>query len=278
MAASSVGEALEAAVDAITAAGVATPRLDAEVMLEHATGLDRTRFVTDPAMPMPGGSAKEFAAMVRRRVAREPVAYIIGVKGFRRILLECDGRALIPRPETELLVEVAIGLAPRRVLDVGTGAGAVALAIADEVEGAEIVATDTSAPALTLARRNAHRLGLSDRVRFEAGSVPRGTFDLVVANLPYVPSPAGLAPEITKWEPREAIFGGPDGLDVIREVMSELGPPGSGARAQTRAVALEIGEGQGTEVAALVEQAGFTATEGRLDLAVIERVIVGKAP
>ena len=133
---------------------------------------------------------------MRRRLRREPLAYIVGTKGFRRIELAVDRRVLVPRPETELLVEVALERRPGRVLDVGTGSGAIALAVADELPEAEVVATDTSPGALEVARANAARLGLADRVRFEAGTVPEGeSFDLVLANLPYVAEAdwAGLA-------------------------------------------------------------------------------------
>ena len=136
---------------------------------------------------MDSGAARRFGAMVRRRVRREPVAYILGRKGFRHLDLWVDSRALIPRPETELLVEIAVELEPGSVLDVGTGSGAVALAVADELPEADVTATDTSEDALALARENAERLGLAERVAFERGTVPPGRrFDLVVANLPYV--------------------------------------------------------------------------------------------
>src|SRR6185437_15830759 len=135
------------------------------------------------------------------------------------IELAVDSRVLVPRPETELLVEVALERRPGRVLDIGTGSGAIALAVADELPGAEIVATDTSPSALEVARANAERLGLAGRVRFEAGTVPAGErFDLVLANLPYVAESdwAGLEPEVTKWGPREALLAGPDGPAAYR--------------------------------------------------------------
>lgn len=167
-----VKEALSAAFDALRAAGVETPRLDAEVLLAEANGWDRAALAAHPEAEIPAGAARRFGEMVRRRLRREPVAYILGRKGFRRIELAVDRRVLVPRPETELLVELALELRPRSVLDVGTGSGAVALAIADELPGCEVTATDTSAAALEVARANAERLGLSDRVRFEAGSLP----------------------------------------------------------------------------------------------------------
>ena len=166
---------------------------------------------------MPAAAARLFGEMVRRRLRREPVAYILGRKGFRRMELAVDRRVLVPRPETELLVELALEVKPRSVLDVGTGSGAIALAVADELPGCEVTATDTSPAALEVARANAERLGLADRVRFLEGTLPEGeSFDLVLANLPYVAErdwPA-LQPEVTQWEPREALLAGPDGLDA----------------------------------------------------------------
>jgi release factor glutamine methyltransferase len=185
--AGTVGEAIAAATAAIEAAGGDSPRLDAELLLAEATGLSRAAIAAGPDAGVPADAARRFGAMVRRRVMREPVAYILARKGFRRIELRVDGRALIPRPETELLVDVALELAPARVLDVGTGSGAVALAVADELPAACVVATDTSPGALALARENAKRLGLSERVSLVQGTLPRGaSFDLVLANLPYV--------------------------------------------------------------------------------------------
>src|SRR6185503_6085038 len=197
-------EALTAASDALTAAGVADARLDAELLLAEATGWGRARLAAEPDAGVERGAARRFGEMVRRRIRREPVAYILGRKGFRGLELAVDGRALIPRPETELLVDVALELAPRTVLDVGTGSGAVALAVADELPGAAVTATDTSETALVLARENAERLGLSGRVSFASGTVPDGEFDLLLANLPYVAAGewAGLEPEIREFEPR----------------------------------------------------------------------------
>jgi release factor glutamine methyltransferase len=177
---------------------------------------------------------------------------------------------LVPRPETELLVELALELRPRRALDVGTGSGAVALAIADELPGCEVLATDTSPAALEVARGNAERLGLSDRVDLRLGSVPEEeSFDLVVANLPYVAEGewAGLEPEVTEWEPREALLAGPDGLDAFREIVPRVGPG---------RLALEVGQGQAEAVAELMAGCGFEGIERRIDLAGIERAVLGR--
>lgn len=275
--AGTVAQALGAAADALAAAGVGTPRLDAELLLAEATGRDRAALAAGPERGVEAAAGREFGAMIRRRVGREPVAYILGRKGFRHIDLRCDPRALVPRPETELLVEIALERRPRSVLDVGTGTGAIALAVADELPDAEVVAVDTSPGALALARENAGALGLAGRVAFELGSLPSPRpFDLVLANLPYVADRdwPSLAPEITRHEPREALLGGEDGLDPIRGLLSALAPGGAAGLA-AGAVALEIGIGQAEEVAALVAAAGFAPVATRRDLVGIERVVVG---
>jgi len=284
-----VAEALTAATDALRAAGVGEPRLDAELLLAHVSGRDRASLIADPGATLSAAEARRFAELVRRRLRREPLAYIVGTKGFRRLELTVDSRVLVPRPETELLVEVALERRPGRVLDVGTGSGAIALAVADELPAAEVVATDTSPGALEVARANAARLGLADRVSFVAGTVPEGeSFDLVLANLPYVAEPdwAGLEPEVTRWEPREALLAGEDGLDAYRALLAPMdeGPaeclrPTFSDQASpldaAAAIAVEFGEGQAVEVVELLRDAGFGAIEIREDLAGIERVGVG---
>ncbi|MGE5407915.1 MAG: peptide chain release factor N(5)-glutamine methyltransferase [Syntrophothermus sp.] len=284
----SVGQALEASVDALRAAGVEDPRLDAELLLAEATGRGRAALAASPGAEVAPAEARRFGALVRRRLRREPCAYILGRRGFRRIELEVDPRVLVPRPETELLVEVAVERRPRRLLDLGTGSGAIALAVADELPECRVVATDTSPGALAVARANAARLGLAGRVEIRAGSVPDGgRFDLVLANLPYVAARdwPGLAPEVRDWEPREALLAGPDGLDAYRALFSSGGPGGRGGHlaptgaestATAAAVAVEVGEGQAQAVAQLVRGAGFGRIEIRKDLAGIERVVVGE--
>jgi release factor glutamine methyltransferase len=282
----SIREALAAAIDALRAAGVDSPRLDAEVLLAEVAGCDRAHLAANPDAALPAAAGRRFGELVRRRLRREPVAYILGRKGFRHIELAVDRRVLIPRPETELLVELALELRPRRVLDIGTGSGAIALAIADELPGCLVVATDTSPAALDVARANARRLGHAKRVTFMEGMLPTGPaveFDLVLANLPYVSEAewGGLEPEVTKWEPPEALLAGPDGLDTIRTLLTEervrvLSRPARQSANSAAAIALEVGEGQARTVAGLVKQAGFETVETRLDLAGIERIVVGR--
>ncbi|HEY6550150.1 MAG TPA: peptide chain release factor N(5)-glutamine methyltransferase [Solirubrobacterales bacterium] len=265
-----IREALTASVDALRAAGIDEPRLDAELLLAEATGWDRARLTASPEAEIPPPAARRFGEMVRRRLRREPVAYILGRKGFRHLELAVDPRVLIPRPETEMLVELALEMQPASLLDVGTGSGAIALAIASELPDCAVTATDTSATALEVARANAERLGLADRVRFLAGSLPPDEeFDLVLANLPYIAEAdwPSLQPEVTEWEPREALLAGPDGLDAIRGLLS---------KSADGAIALEVGEGQAERVGEMLREAGFGSVETRADLAGIERVVIGR--
>jgi release factor glutamine methyltransferase len=212
--------------------------------------------------------------MVARRSRGEPLQYVLGGWGFRSLDLFLDPRVLIPRPETELLVDLALELRPGSLLDIGTGSGAIALAVAAELPDCAVSATDTSVSALAVARDNAERLGLAARVDFHQGTLPLSGegFDLVVANLPYVSEGdwGELQREVSEWEPREALLAGADGLDAMRAVVPALAPIGE-------TVALEIGEGQGAAVAGLLREAGFEATESRPDLAGIERLVIGRS-
>ncbi len=272
----SARDALDGAITAITAAGCETPRLDAELLLADALGVSRERLVVDSDLVLEGPAVRVFQNAIRRRaVQREPVAYILGHRGFRGLEVAVDPRALIPRPETELLVEVGLGL-PRgaRVLDVGTGSGAVALALKDERPDLHLTGSDLSEDALALARANGERLGLAVswlRADLLAG-VP-DEFDAILTNPPYVAESAraSLAPEILRHEPPGALFSGPDGLDAIRALLAQMG-----AREQVRMVALELGAGQAPEVLELLRAAGFPSVRAERDLAGIERVVVGE--
>ena len=266
-----VREAVRQATAELAAAGCETPGLDAELLLGSVLGCDRARLVLAAGEAIDRDAIARFRLLIERRAAREPVAYVIGVKEFRRLSLMVDRRVLIPRPETELLVEVGLGLAERAsVVDVGTGSGAVALALKHERPDLWVMGTDVDAGALTVARANAAALGLE--VAFVQADLLEGLsreFDAVLANLPYVGSEAELAPEISRYEPREALLAGPDGLDVIRRLVAMSG--------RVRLVALEVGFDQAPAVEDLLRSAGFRSTERLRDLAGHERVVVGRA-
>ncbi len=272
----SVRDALEGAITAIGAAGCETPRLDAEVLLAHVLGVGRERLLIDRELVVAGPAVRAFQDAVRRRaVLREPVAYIVGRRGFRHIELEVDARVLVPRPESELLVECALILPQRaRVLDVGTGSGAIALALKQERPDLRLSACDLSPAALDLARANAQRLGLE--VEWLQADLLEGVpdeFDVVLANLPYVAERERntLAPEVARHEPPGALFAGPDGLDAISRLIGQLR-----TRERVSFLALEVGAGQASSVAGLLEDANFTNLECLLDLAGIERVVKGE--
>jgi len=274
LAQTSIRDALDSAVIALTAAGCESPRLDAELLLATAMGVDRAVVVSDPERGIEPDAARRFIEYAARRREREPVAYILGTKGFRSIELVVDPRVLIPRPETEHLVDAVRDLPQgARVCDVGTGSGAIALALKSERPDLEVVATDASDEALDVARANAQRLGLD--VAFHHGDLladVSGSLDAVVSNPPYVEDGAQLAPEIVRYEPALALRAGPDGLDVIRGLL-----PAAGAT-EARTVAIEIGAGQAAAVAALTREAGFPEVETVPDLAGISRVLVGHRP
>ncbi|MHB8241604.1 MAG: peptide chain release factor N(5)-glutamine methyltransferase [Solirubrobacteraceae bacterium] len=277
MTGTSTRDALDGAITAIAAAGCETPRLDAELLLAHVLEVSRERLLTDRELMVQGPAVRAFQNAVRRRaVEREPVAYILGRRDFRNIELAVDGRALVPRPETELLVEVGLGLpAGARVLDLCTGGGAVALALKDERPDLKLLGSDISAQALQLASENSQRLGLE--VRWLRADLLTGLehedLDAVLVNPPYVADHerSTLAPEIMRHEPHDALFAGADGLDTIRRLLAEVH-----RRESVKTIAIEIGAGQAPAVLGLVREAGFTAVRAERDLAGIERVIVGE--
>lgn len=263
----------------------ASARLDAELLLEYVTGLSRTDFRAAPERELPAAAGWSFQQLIRRRLQGEPVAYIRGHQEFWSLLLEVTPAVLIPRPETELVVERTLAqLRPDAtgVADLGTGSGAIALAVADELPESRVVAADTSFDAVRVAQSNAERLGLAERVDvvlrgFDSldGAKPEGgAFDLLLANLPYVSETEweGLEPEIREYEPRDALVAGPTGLEVIEALLAVVGamkvPPAS--------IVIEIGAEQGDAATELVRQAGYGRVEVRRDLAGHDRAVIGR--
>jgi release factor glutamine methyltransferase len=266
-----VSEVLRNAQGRLERAGCDTPRLDAEVLLAFLLGCDRAGLVLAGRNELPVAAKDRFSELIARRCAREPVAYIVGRREFRGISLTVDRRVLIPRPETELLVEVGLSLADGiSVADVGTGSGAVALALKHERPDLTITGLDLSDDAVAVAGANASRLGL-DVCFLQADLLDDPSrYDAVLANLPYVAAgeASALAPEITRYEPAEALFAGADGLELIRRLIAGV--------AEVPLIALEVGLGQADAVVSLLADAGFDSVVAVRDLAGIERVAVGR--
>jgi len=270
-------------------AGIETARLDAELLLAETLNATRVDLYTHPERPLSVEERALYRSYIERRLAAEPVAYILGRKAFRYLTLKVTPAVLVPRPETELLVEAVLEFACRAgaaavrgllVADVGTGSGAVGISVAKEVEGSTVYATDESREALEVAKENAKACGVSDRVVFLVGNLLEpmpgeviGSLDAVVSNPPYVSSAQieTLPREIRDHEPRGALDGGPDGLDVIRRLMvsarEALRPGGL--------LAIEIGEDQG-EAAVELAQGDFERAEVRKDLGGHDRVLVAR--
>jgi release factor glutamine methyltransferase len=265
----------------LEAAGVETPVFDARLLLEAGAGVSRLDIVTDPRRPVTQAQMEAVDALTQRREAREPVGHIVGRKHFWTLELFVSPAVLIPRPETELLVETALEAlardAPARVLDLGVGSGAILLAVLAERSAARGVGVDISDGALAVAQANADALGLIDRLELKHGdwAAPlEGAFDVVLSNPPYIPSDDidALAPEVARFEPRLALDGGADGLDAYRAIVTRLPrllKPGG-------VFALEVGVGQAEAVAALAGQAGLSTAPSRRDLAGVPRVVWGR--
>jgi release factor glutamine methyltransferase len=252
-----------------------TARLDAELLLAHALGRQRIELYTDFDRPLDNGELDGYRELVARRARREPVAYILGEWGFRRLTLGIDQRALIPRPETEIVVERALvhlrGLEAPAVLDVGTGSGAIALAIADEHPGARVTAIDVSPEALSLARENAARTGLTIELLehdLRAG-LPGGAYDLVVSNPPYVEPEElpTLMRDVRKFEPHLALVGSGVTEAVARAALAVLSTGGW--------LVLEVGDGQASTTAALLDRLGYAEVSTTPDLTGRDRVVDG---
>jgi len=262
-----VAEALRLAERQLASAGVDTPRVDAELLLAHVLGVSRTGVYANDGREVPGS----FQVLLGRRCKREPLAYVLGEWGFRRLTLRTDARALVPRPETEIVVERCLELLRHqpepRVLDLGTGTGAIALAIADEHPGARVTAIDSSLDAVALARENAERLRLPVEVRVGGLEAADGDWDLVVSNPPYVAPEEwdALQPEIREWEPRGALVGTGLHAEIAR-------------LAVTRRLVLEVGDSQAADVAATLRGLAFRDVTITRDLTDADRIVDGRRP
>ena len=273
-----IGEVLRRSTDHLAARGSGRPRLEAERLLAHALGLERVELYMHLDRPLSVAELDDARALVRRRADGEPLQYVLGEWGFRRLTLRVDGRALIPRPETETLVERCLTLldgddAPR-VLDVGAGSGAVALALADEHPGARVTAIDVSEDALSLARENAERTGIVVELLHHDlfAGLPGDGWDLVVSNPPYVRDDelASLASEVLDWEPALALFDRGHTEALVRAATRALRPGG--------ALAIETHEDGASGVADLLDREGYVAVRTTKDLAGRDRVVEGRTP
>ncbi len=281
-----VGGLLAAGAAALEGSGLPRPRHDAEWLLAEALGIDRLRLVLDPDRVVPAEIARRFSRQIERRRAHEPLQHLLGWEEFSGLRLKAAPAALIPRPETELLVEWALALeraeGPWRVaVDVGAGAGAIACALAAHARHLEVLAVERSPGALALAAANIEALGLAQQVRLMAGDLFEplaglvAAVDLVVSNPPYIATSmlSQLPREVSDWEPREALDGGPDGMAVHRRLVGEsphfLRPGGW--------LLMELGEGQAGSLSRLMEASGgFDRIEVRKDLSGVERMIGGR--
>ncbi|HEX3056204.1 MAG TPA: peptide chain release factor N(5)-glutamine methyltransferase [Gaiellaceae bacterium] len=254
-------EAIAEAERRLAAAGVDTPRVDADILVSHVLGVSRTQLYADLDREVDG-----LEPLIARRESREPLAYVLGEWGFRRLTLKTDARALVPRPETEVLVERALalleGMDSPRILDVGVGSGAIALALKDERPDAQVTGVDESEAALALARENAERLGIEIELKVGGLETAQDGWDLVVSNPPYVDTLDGLQPEL-RYEPEIALVG-----SGLHERLAE------GARA--RALVLEVGAGQAERVASALESFAYRNVKITPDLSGIGRVVEGE--
>jgi release factor glutamine methyltransferase len=282
-----VSDLLNETVRRLEAAGIESARLQAELLLAFVLEVTREGLYVDFAEPVTGETPGRLETLVRRRIDGEPLQHILGRQEFWSIPFRVGPQVLIPRPETELLVEEALKLLagatparPSRVLDLGSGSGAIAVALAREVPSVSVVASDLSPEAMVLARENAREMGVLDRVCFVVADLfsafrsgrPDGCFDFILSNPPYIPRPEleRLSREVADFEPRLALDGGEDGLDLYRRLLSEAGAyvkPGGW-------ILVEVGQGQAGTVAAMMEgMAGFGRPEILPDLAGIDRVV-----
>ncbi len=268
-----LGETLDAATAYLAERGVEHPRLDAELLLARSLGLTRLELYTQHDRPLTAAERESARGPVRRRGAREPLAYVLGDWGFRRLTLHTDRRALVPRPETEVVVERCLalldGVQSPRVLDVGTGTGAIALALKQELPDAHVTATDSSGEALALAGENAAANGLEVRfVETDLLDGVDGPFALVVSNPPYVQAGEleALAPEVREWEPRAALVDAGQTERLVEQA----------ARVLDGWLVLEIHAGRAAHVTALLEAAGYDGVQVTPDLAGLDRIVEGR--
>ncbi len=276
-----IGSLVKWATDDFRARGIENPRLDAELLVAHALEIDRMRVILDANRPLEGAELALLRDLVKRRRAFEPIAYLRGYREFYGLKFRVDKRVLVPRPDTETLVDAALTRSTHvsmsmRQLDLCTGSGCVAIAMARQRPTASVFASDISGDALAVARDNALRLGAYN-VAFVQGDlfapVAGQRFDVITANPPYIASAelATLMPDVRDHEPRLALDGGADGLDLVRRIVSEapehLEPGGL--------LAMEIGAGEAEATVALFEKRGFADVRAHRDMARIERVVSG---
>jgi release factor glutamine methyltransferase len=268
--------------DDLRARGFGSPRLDAEVLLGHVLGVNRIALILDAARPLSAPELARYKELHRRRRAGEPVAYLVGTREFYGRAFRVDKRVLVPRPDTEILVEVALERTRRvalsaRTLDLCTGSGCVAIAIACERPTAPVLGVDISESALTVARDNALRLGAVQmgtlRSDLFANLPSNAKFELITANPPYIAESEipTLMTDVRDFEPRLALAGGADGLDIIRRIVVEA----PAFLTEDGLLAMEVGAGQAPDVVALFKQAGYRAVESRRDYGGHERVVSG---
>jgi len=272
-----VAQARRALADRFREAGIETPELDARILIGRALALDHTGLVAAEKQELSASFASQIEAFAARRLAHEPVARIVGEKEFWGLSFRVTPAVLVPRPETETLVELALSLAdharPLRIIDLGVGSGAILLALLCELPHARGTGIDIAADALAVAHANAERLGLADRAEFTLRdfAAVEGAFDLVVSNPPYIPSAdiAALAPEVRDHDPRHALDGGSDGLAAYRMIVAIaprlLRPAGH--------LVVEVGAGQETAVKQLFAQNGLAIAGTRHDLSGIPRAL-----
>lgn len=279
-----IGSLVKWATDDFRARGIENPRLDAELLVAHALEIDRMRVILDANRPLEGAELALLRDLVKRRRAFEPIAYLRGYREFYGLKFKVDKRVLVPRPDTETLVDAALARSTHvsmsmRQLDLCTGSGCVAVAMARQRPTAMVFASDVSADALAVARENALRLGAYN-VAFVQGDLfapfAGRRFDVITANPPYIATSelATLMPDVRDHEPRLALDGGPDGLDLVRRIAGEapehLAPGGL--------LAMEIGAGEAAATVALFEARGFGDVRVHRDIARIERVVSGVRP